>query len=1155
MKIKELHLRNIASIEKADIDFENGLNDVVTGEPAGVFLISGDTGAGKSVILDGIAMALYKKTPRIVGVSNPKSNDYTNAEGESININSIEQYTRLGIGPKDESYSEVVFEGNDGMEYHARLTLGVYLGNTDTTTGRRPLKHRAPRWEVKVGHEDWANVEVKTGQPILGAVGLSFEQFGRMAMLAQGQFASFLTGDKKERESILEQLTNTEQFSRYGTAINNLFKKAEIQKNRCQTEHDINRQHILEQEEVERITKELEELERQKKDMETQGQSNDRKMTLLEAFESSRKLKIEAEKEKAKLEGVIAGEDYRQKKTLVVDWDATIDQRRMLTVLNQARITKRDAETELEKHKGRFNLLSSDLLAKQTYCEKSKKELERQKEWLDQHKEESTLYGMADVVDVKLQSLAETLDRRAKTVIEAKRLEERTKSLKEDAENKTKAADEANHLVRGKQEEIDRLIKEREQLKPASINEDIAKANNRQQDLERLKTEHEHLSASVVAAQKLSEEIREEEKTLGRLSEEKALREQEFKMAKAADDKAQQLLTTMRMSVNDTLVNLRKNLFDTHAETCPLCGQPISEWHLEEDFNKLVTPLQEEQQKTSQAREESQKRYDLANREYNTAWGSLSGKKAQLKGASDDNMLWSKKLDAAAMAQGLDGQQPLAPQIAREQEKLKQQLGALSALQKKAESLQEQINQRHEEKKPLDNAVAVAEKAKQNAEKALDDNGKELAHQRQMADEADQHIKQLLEALHPQLDNVYPSWEKEIGHTRERLLQTANDYLEKQRQYQTDAQKQIHYENVINTLDASRKNILQRFPLWDVVVPEAAFSCQDINSEWTKLYGDCQSVTERMENAMKQIEETAPLLADYYQTSGKSEESLSALESKHHELDVARSFVNETDTKCQSRKDAINLATSAMAEKMRELGVEREEDLPQKAALETVKTQVAENLQKLAERIGADRSLLDANNNNIQKLEASRRQLEAATQLFNKWDRLNRIFGGTRFRTLVQTYILRPLLNNANIYLTQITDRYTLTCSEDNEQLSILVLDRYNKNQVRSVTVLSGGERFMISLALSLALSSLNRPDMNVNILFIDEGFGTLDEKNLDSVMGTLEKLQEIAGQSNRRVGIISHREELDERIPVQIRVQKKGEGRSLVDIVGAMKR
>ena len=114
MKIKELHLRNIASIEKADIDFESGLNDIVNGSPASIFLISGDTGAGKSVILDGISMALYKKTPRIIDVQNKTNNNFTDDQGDSISINSIEQYTRLGISYKDECYSEVAFEGNDG---------------------------------------------------------------------------------------------------------------------------------------------------------------------------------------------------------------------------------------------------------------------------------------------------------------------------------------------------------------------------------------------------------------------------------------------------------------------------------------------------------------------------------------------------------------------------------------------------------------------------------------------------------------------------------------------------------------------------------------------------------------------------------------------------------------------------------------------------------------------------------------------------------------------------------------------------------------------------------------------------------------------------------------------------------------------------------
>ena len=164
-----------------------------------------------------------------------------------------------------------------------------------------------------------------------------------------------------------------------------------------------------------------------------------------------------------------------------------------------------------------------------------------------------------------------------------------------------------------------------------------------------------------------------------------------------------------------------------------------------------------------------------------------------------------------------------------------------------------------------------------------------------------------------------------------------------------------------------------------------------------------------------------------------------------------------------------------------------------------------------------------------------------------KWEKMYKYFGGTRFRTLVQSHILRPLLNNANIYLRQITDHYTLTCSDENEQLSILVQDRYHNNEPRSVTVLSGGERFMISLALSLALSAMNRPDMNVDILFIDEGFGTLDAKSLEMVMSTLRRLPEINGQTGRRVGVISHREELTEQIPTQIQLKHCGEGRSRI--------
>ena len=215
MKLLELHLRNIASIEKADIDFEHdpGLMDPDTGQPAQMFLIHGDTGTGKSILLDAIAMTLFDQTPRLEGVADRLRNSYFDSASNEISISSIEQYTRIGTKAGDECYSETVFEGNDGIRYRAKMELGY---------NRKMKSHK--KWLLQVGD----NPEIsgkQCGEAIEKAIGMNFTQFCRMAMLAQGQFSDFLCGKRKERADILERLTNTTLFSRYGEAIARLYNK------------------------------------------------------------------------------------------------------------------------------------------------------------------------------------------------------------------------------------------------------------------------------------------------------------------------------------------------------------------------------------------------------------------------------------------------------------------------------------------------------------------------------------------------------------------------------------------------------------------------------------------------------------------------------------------------------------------------------------------------------------------------------------------------------------------------------------------------------------------------------------------------------------------------------------------------------------------
>ena len=400
MRLKELHIRNIASIEWADIDFEHGLNDVCTDQPASIFLISGDTGAGKSVILDGISMALYKTTPRIANVANTTKNNYIDAGGEQIRVASIEQYTRLGISEKDESYSEVVFEGNDGKEYHARLTLGMKRSNKDKETGLRPMKHRTPSWEIRVGNGDWTKVNVE--QTIKEVVGLDFQQFGRMAMLAQGQFANFLTGDKKEREAILEQLTNTQHFTAYGEAINSLWKKAKDEQKTIQTQYDTEKPHTLSDEEVEMLTRQQQADFQQKETLDKKIKAQEDRLKLVEQVLLNESTQEKAREKIQELEAVVAGEEYLQNKMLFTDWDATTTQRQTLADLQKAIREQQTAKDGLQASHDTFLKLSADIIDRQNKMKDLNDAITQTQEWIDQHKQYDSLFASAGETDLKI---------------------------------------------------------------------------------------------------------------------------------------------------------------------------------------------------------------------------------------------------------------------------------------------------------------------------------------------------------------------------------------------------------------------------------------------------------------------------------------------------------------------------------------------------------------------------------------------------------------------------------------------------------------------------------------------------------------------------------------------------------------------------------
>jgi len=161
---------------------------------------------------------------------------------------------------------------------------------------------------------------------------------------------------------------------------------------------------------------------------------------------------------------------------------------------------------------------------------------------------------------------------------------------------------------------------------------------------------------------------------------------------------------------------------------------------------------------------------------------------------------------------------------------------------------------------------------------------------------------------------------------------------------------------------------------------------------------------------------------------------------------------------------------------------------------------------------------------------------------FMKWSRMNQLIGdatGSKFRKIAQSYVLSSLIHSANSYMKTLTDRYTLKVSPGTFVISIE--DAYQGFASRAASTISGGESFLVSLSLALALSDIGQT-LSVDTLFIDEGFGTLSGEPLQKAINTLRSLHTKAG---RHVGIISHIEELREHIPVQIQVNQEGNSSS----------
>lgn len=217
-------------------------------------------------------------------------------------------------------------------------------------------------------------------------------------------------------------------------------------------------------------------------------------------------------------------------------------------------------------------------------------------------------------------------------------------------------------------------------------------------------------------------------------------------------------------------------------------------------------------------------------------------------------------------------------------------------------------------------------------------------------------------------------------------------------------------------------------------------------------------------------------------------------------------------------------------------------------------TEVRPRLQELEKELEAAtethwnlKQLLSQDGARRKQIASAIAQLERMETEGNRWQQLDALIGsadGSLFSRFAQSLTLKRLIHLANVHLTSLTDRYRIQCAPD-AMLEIQVIDRYQANTVRSMQSLSGGEGFLASLAMALGLAEIAGSRGQIESLFIDEGFGTLDADSLEIAIRALERLQ----AQNKTIGVISHTALLQERIRCQIQVHRGRGGNSRLSV------
>ncbi|KAF7772518.1 exonuclease SbcC [Pseudoalteromonas marina] len=1216
MKITAVRIHNLASIVDAEIDFTQApLKD------AGLFAITGDTGAGKSTFLDAICLALYTKTARLKG----DKGNLIDFNGDSIKLNDARNLLRRG---KWEGFAEVDFVGQDKHLYRARYSI---QRTHKKVTGKLKV---AEHTLVTLPDETLIADKSQTLKQIESKIGLSFEQFSRAVLLAQHEFAAFLKATGDERAQLLECLTGTDKFSLIGkrifernkelkdkfdllqaslasftllsedelaikhTTLNELKQKIEhTRKTIISTEQNLNwykqasalelaleeatksQQHATN--ELAKIAQQCEQAKQAQSALEikdnrkrheyltAQNNTLNKQISDLKTIDHATLIEEQADAIKTKQSKLKTAQEQKQSAEPIIVKARELDSQLAIHAQSITNLTQQS-----EKEQQQLSELQIQFKHSQTALDEATKLNTQHQQWLTEHTQLNPLANDWNFYQHSFNTYLSANEQIKATASQSKQLlEEQTKHATQLADQ-TKKVELQEQQLAHEQKDLKQLS---EQLRQFNIEQcdsklkNIEYLNDQRLRYQQFNQEIKHSSQQQAA---VAAKLVNSEQTQTTLQQSLASCEQALKHSEYA-------LNQARLRASENVEHLRTQLIPN--EPCVVCGakeHPYASSQSPQLIN-LIADFEASYNQAKQLHDSAQAKLH----QHQTQHAVLVTEHAQHSQAIQSAQ--AKQLEIKTTMQGTRTElnDLTAQQLDETHAQLNNQKSHYFESQKQQTALQEKVNQQT-------NAL----KAEQQTQQQLHNLNSELTNKLSQVNtkhaELTSQINELTTTLNAQFEhsnfwqqlqtgslnlNDLSQQVEQYQHTYAQLEQsqkqidTANQQLQQLKPLITKSESALKTlkDDLDNAQQLQNTTQSERLALFN----NEKISVNDYQTKINVQLEQCQAQLtnsqQTYDNAVKKRDEHAIELKNAELRLAEQSTELKTLEERYNEwfsdfkaqyseatheqitilLTLSSEQIKAHLTQFEQLSAALLDANAALKQQQSAHTDHQNTNKPSQNHTELTEQLAALNAKQTEQQnsLLTTNTAIEQHNQNAKALEGKQTELATLKKRVEQWHLLNKVLGdatGKTMRNLAQTQTLKILLHYANSHLKTLNKRYELTAIA--QSLDIAIIDRDMADEQRSVNTLSGGESFLVSLALALGLASLSSNKVQINSLFIDEGFGTLDSETLSVAMDALDSLQ----AQGRKVGVISHVSEMSERVATQVHVSKQSGGYSTIEVL-----